>query len=57
MNMLERIRSKYWGYRLLVKCRRDRERERQRERLNIANKIKHLYYSFSITKLQKLKKK
>ena len=55
MNMLERIRSKYWGYRLLVKCRRDRER--QRERLNIANKIKHLYYSFSITKLQKLKKK
>ena len=36
MNVLERIRSKFWSYRLLVKCRRNKlyckmERERERE--------------------------
>ena len=40
---------------------RERERERERERreretgLNIANKIKYIFYSFSITKSQKFK--
>ena len=34
MNVLERIRSKFWSYRLLVECRRNKlyckmERERQ----------------------------
>ena len=46
MNVLERIRSKFWSYRLLVKCRRNKlywkmererdtgenEKERKRER-------------------------
>ena len=35
---------------------RDRKRESERERetgLNIANRMKYIFYSFSITKLQK----
>ena len=67
MNVLEMIWSKYWSYRLLLKCRRnyvinkdERDRERVLRRgIEIEREWKgdkiYMYYSFSITKLQKPK--
>ena len=48
MNVLEIIWSKYWSQRLLMKFRRNYV-------INIANEIKDIYHSFSITKLRKPK--